>query len=72
MFISKSPKEHRDLQRRETLPADPKGEVAIHLPKVSGAMSSLKGICKQSPHRLVPWDLKDLVNQRLYFRATPW
>lgn len=41
------------------------------LPKVSGAMSSLKGIWKQSLHRLVPQGLKDLVNQWLRFRATP-
>lgn len=52
-------------------PRECKDTVAIHLPKVSGAMSSLRGICKQRTHRLVPWDLKDLVNQRLCFRATP-
>lgn len=63
-----------NVQRRESLPADPleerKDTVDIHLAKVSGAMSILKGTWKQSPHRLVPWSLKGLGSQWLCLGGT--
>lgn len=48
-------------------PGERKDKVDIHLPKAFGAMCSLEGILKQSPHRLVPWGLKGLGSQHLCF-----